>query len=142
MKAHICGLRSPKALPHPGRASRPGPVAEEGVIIDQHLAIHGQQLVVAGDHQRVDLRQGGIAVLVSLPQAAAIWPNSAPVFARQVDPSGDIARLVIAQPEQRIDVHFDDLFRGFAGDFLDLHSAGGEAIITGLRAARSLVIPR
>src|SRR5690349_7616702 len=84
-------------------------MAEESVVIDDHLAIQRDQPLVFRDPHWIDLRQRRIRLEIRPPQPRSDLTEVAPELARQVDGGGNIAGLEIAQTQQRIDMDLDDL---------------------------------
>jgi hypothetical protein len=57
-------------------------MTEERVVVDQHLTIQRHDAFILGDDQRVDLRQGCVGRLVSLPETVGDLSKITPVIAR------------------------------------------------------------
>ena len=68
-------------------------LAEECVVVDDHLAVERDHFLFLGDDQRIDLGKGSVRVLVNLPQAHRDPGEILPVIAGQVDGNRHIARL-------------------------------------------------
>ena len=100
-------------------------VAEERIVVQQHLAIHGQELALAGDHQGVDLGQRGIAADKGVVQALGDLDEIAHQLLGQTDAKGQLAALVWLQAQEGVDGDLDDPLRRGAGHLLDLDAALG-----------------
>ncbi len=98
-------------------------VSEERVVVEVDLAVERHEAAIAGDDQRIDLGQGGIGVDVGLVQAERDGAEGLPVLTAEVDGQRDVADVVVAQPDQRVDVLAHDRLWIGARDLLDLDAA-------------------
>ncbi len=93
----------------------------QGVGVDVDLAVQAVQVALGGDHQRVDFQQGEVAVQEHLAQTHEDLGELLDLLTDQTQFEGQLAGLIRLRAYQRIDGGFVNQFRGFVGDFFNLH---------------------
>ncbi len=71
-------------------------MTEEGAVVERDLTVYGEQIAAAGDDERVNLGEAGVAADVGVVEALGDGGEAARVFFGQIDALGEDARLVIA----------------------------------------------
>ncbi len=97
----------------------------QAVVVEVHLRIQGDQVPLAGDHQRVDLHQTRVQLGVGLVHALQEGHRRADLRTLQAQPEGDLAGVERLQADGRVDGDLDDLLRRLGGHLLDIHAALG-----------------
>ena len=98
-------------------------VPEERVAVEVHLGVESDHVAVAGDQQRVDLRQRGVGSHIGLCQVGDQLLRLAPRLAFELQAVGDGAGLERQQTEMRIEVLADDSVGIVLRDLFDVHAA-------------------
>ena len=70
--------------------------ARQGIVVNAHLAIHGQQFTLSGNHKWVNLGQRSIIADKGIVQSADQFTKVAPQLRRQIHGVGDVVCLVAA----------------------------------------------
>ena len=97
--------------------------AEQGVVVERHLGVKRQHPVVLGDHQRIDLEHGGIAIAEGAISIHDGRDRALRLLDAKPELEGELARLKGLQAHGRLDHHLEDGFGLGPGDLLDLHAA-------------------
>jgi len=100
-------------------------VAEQGVVIQEHFAIHGQELALIGDDQGVDLGQRSVAFDKGHVEPLGDLDKVANQFFGQSDGVSQVPPLEFLQPEKGFDGDLGDALGGGAGDLFDFDAAFG-----------------
>jgi hypothetical protein len=95
-------------------------VAVQGVAVQAHLGIHGDDLVVAGLQHGVDLEHGAVAGFVCLVQGGHELGHLLLGRAGNAQVGGDLPALERAQAHTGIDLLLEDLLRRGLGHVLDV----------------------
>ena len=98
-------------------------VAEAGVAVDAHLAVDRDDRAVLGLGQRVDLDQGGVLLLVDLPQLHEHGRQLVPVRRVEAGRVDDLASLGLVDPDLGVDGHLGQRVGPLDGQLLDVHAA-------------------
>ena len=107
------------------RSSSIAGVAEEGVVVEAHLAVDRQPLASAGQDQRIDLGQCGVFGDVGVVELAGDAGKAVHLVGRQPQPERQLARLEWMKAKDGICVHAHEFLRPLARDLLDVHAALG-----------------
>ncbi len=100
-------------------------VAVEGVGVQVHLGIQGQQRAFLGHHQGIDLQQAGIQVLHQPVEVQQQAGERGDLLAFQPEGEGEVAALVGLQAGRRVYRFGNDRLGGFRRHLLDVHAAAG-----------------
>jgi hypothetical protein len=98
-------------------------MAEECTVVQRDFPVQRDQTVVSGEHQRIDLCQGGVAIEIDFIERMGDFNKFIVVLPGKGDAVGDLARLIVAQPQERVYGNGDDFLWGFSGHLLDLNAA-------------------
>ena len=100
-------------------------MAEQSVVIQHDLAVYRQESLVTGDHQRVDLCQGGVALDKDTIKGTANGGELADDDTWQAEVKCQVANLVVHQSQHGVNHQLEDLFRGVFGHLFDLDTTLG-----------------
>ena len=100
-------------------------MAEDGVVVEGDLGVHGHEPAGLGHHQRVDLDQGAVLLQAGAVEAEDELDAILAQAPLEAEGERDLARLVGVEPGQRVDGELVDLLRRFARHLLDLDPAFG-----------------
>ena len=102
--------------------------AEQRVVVEGHLRVERQDLVVLGHDQRIDLEHRRVAIAKSAIGAENRLHRARHLLQIEAEPEGELARLKRLQPDRRLDDDLQQLVGRVLGDLLDLHAAmlGGD----------------
>src|SRR5690606_5312447 len=97
-------------------------VTVQRIAVDNQLGIEAVQITFRSDNQRVNFQQRQIFVFKELGQAEENVNELIDLFAFQTQLECQFTRLERLSTHQRIDGCFQNFFRGFVSDFLDLNT--------------------
>ena len=100
-------------------------MSEEGVVVERHLRVEGEQVAFLGDDQRIDLDERGVGFDKGLPHRVHQLPRLRNLGPVETERERELARLEPAQADAGIDELFEDAIRCFFGNLLDLHATVG-----------------
>ena len=100
-------------------------MAEEGVAVDRHLGVEGDDLAVGGDDQRVDLDQGRVLAARDLGQLREHLGGLVENVLVEAGGLDDRPRRGGVEGDGRVDVALDQRLGVLGGDRLDVHPALG-----------------
>ena len=98
-------------------------MAEEGVVIQIDLGVEGEQPATSSENEGIDLGQRGVALAERGVKALRDAGKSGPQARRQIEERGEIAHLVVAQAQERIDGAPGDLARVTTSHLFDVDPA-------------------
>ena len=98
-------------------------MAVERVVVKVEFGVEGQQPVVRGDHEGIDLHQRAVGFGVGLVERSEKLGRLRHQRAAESQGCRDFPGLVGLQPEERIHRHADDFFGGVFRNGLDVHPA-------------------
>ena len=98
-------------------------VAVEGGVVDRHLGVEGDHVAVLGDDQRVDLDQGGVALVEGVVELDHHLRRLLAGILVDAGVGGQGARLRLAEALVRLDVPPHERVGVLLGDLLDVHAA-------------------
>src|SRR6478609_2983433 len=98
-------------------------VAEEGVLVEGHLAVERHDLAGGGAHQRVDLDEGGVLLAVDGPQALEHRLDLRGRRAVEAGGLDDLAGLGVVDADVGVDGDPRQRLGALDGELLDLHAA-------------------
>ena len=96
---------------------------EQGVVVEGHLGIEGEQAPVLGHDQRVDLDHGGVEVAQRPVAALDGRDRLARERRRELEAEGQLATLEVLHADRGLDRLAQDGLRPLDRDLLDLHAA-------------------
>jgi hypothetical protein len=100
-------------------------VAEEGVVVDVHLGVEGEDAAVLRDDERVDLCERRIAGDEGVVERGHELRRGLHQATGEAEGEAEFAGEVLLETGDGIDGDAVDGLRGLCGDLLDLHAAGG-----------------
>ncbi len=100
-------------------------LAEQGVVVEVELGVEGEEALVWGDHEWVDLDERAIGFDEQLEEVGEELGGLVHQGATQAEGGCDAAGLVCLQADGGVDGDAEDLFWGFFGDGFDVHPAFG-----------------
>ncbi len=114
-------------------------------VIDGHLRVEGDDLAVAGQHQRVHLDERRIELDERPVELGDHCDRTLASVGVHLRPEDELARMEVADAERGIDVHTGDRVRVLFGDLLDLDAALGahhaeELALTSVDEKREVVL--
>ena len=100
-------------------------MTEEGVVVERHLGVEGEELAFLRDQERVHFDHRAILLPVELVELRHEGHALLEEVAGEAEREGDLASLEGLEADGRVDLHLEDLLRGVVGDVFDLHAAFG-----------------
>ena len=100
-------------------------VAEEGVVVERHLGVEGEELTFLRDQERVHFDHRAILLPVEMVELRHEGNALLEEVAREAEREGDLACLEGLEADGWVDLHLEDLLRGVVGDVFDFHAAFG-----------------
>jgi hypothetical protein len=100
-------------------------VAEARVLVEVHLRVEADDVVVARDDQRVHLEHRAVFLEEELVELAAQRDELAHRRALELEAECELTRVVAREADGRIDHDLEDLLRVRLGDLFDVDAAGG-----------------
>src|SRR5690606_37894299 len=100
-------------------------LAVKSVAVYANLGVQAVQITGRGNHQRVDLNQGQIALFEQFGKAHEDLGELADLLAFQAQFKSQLAALVRLSAYQRIDFRFQDFFWSLFSNLLDLNADFG-----------------
>ena len=97
---------------------------EEGVVVEGHLGVEGEKLVVLGGDEGIDLQQRGVALDIGFVQA--LQKDDCRIDLGRLEPQGkgQLARLPRAKTNHWIDDFLEDGLGSLGRHDFDLHASG------------------
>jgi len=99
-------------------------MAEQRVVVEGDLCVQGEQLVVLGSDERINLHQRSVGIDECLVKALEERHRVVDLCRLQSQRKGQLARLPCAEPDRRIDRLLVDGLGILGRDLFDLHAAG------------------
>ena len=99
--------------------------AEQRVVVERHLGVERDEVLVLGDDERVDLDHRGIEVAEGAVAAHDGRHELVDDLGIDAETEGHLARLELLHADRRVDDDADDGVGLLGRDLLDLHAAGG-----------------
>src|SRR5216684_2593741 len=98
-------------------------MAHEGVVVQVHLTIHGDDLFIAGLEEGVDLEHAAIQPYVGVVQVSDKFYAILKSFSAEAQVKGDLPGLEGLEPSAGMDPFLKYPVRGIVGDFFNVHSS-------------------
>ena len=98
-------------------------MAVEGVGLEVHLAVEGDDLAALGEDKRVDLDDGAVEVDVHLVQLLHEVDGAVDRLALEAEAKGERAGLERGHAEERSDGLAENLLRAVLCNLFDVHAA-------------------
>ncbi len=99
-------------------------MAEHGVVVEVDFAVEGDELVVPGGDEGVDLHEGGVGVDEGAVEAGHEADGLVDLGGLEAEFEGEGAGLEGLEADGGVDGFLVDGVGGFGGDFFDFHAAG------------------
>ena len=99
-------------------------MAEERVVVEVDLGVEGEELVVLGGDEGIDLEQRGVGFDEGLVEALEERDRLVDLRGLEAEREGQLARLPCAEADGRVDGLLEDGLGSLGGDLFDLHAAG------------------
>jgi hypothetical protein len=97
--------------------------AEHGIVVEGHLGVEGQDAVVLGDDERVDLQHRAVTIAERPVGVHDRLHGGRDLADVEAELERDLARLELLQADSRLDHDLDQGLGLVGGDFLDIHAA-------------------
>ncbi len=81
-------------------------MAVKGVVVEVHLGVQRRDLAAGGNHQRVDLDDGGIQFVEGFVHGEHELDRRADLLAFEPEPEGQLAGVIGQHPGGRVDGDF------------------------------------